>query len=141
MLTPRSFCSRTTYWPMMSSERARLRSSPMRLASAEAGSRLGDLIVAPAPLDPVFHLGEAALARRGDARDLVPGVAAAGQLHGVVLDADVGGKNIGQQVDAGREKHPGALRVTTGAVDRLDGERMQAELLRDLREQIGRAHV
>src|SRR3984893_11055346 len=49
----------------------------------------GDLVVAPLRLDLAFHLVERALARRRDAGDVVPDIAAVG-FQRIVVDADVG---------------------------------------------------
>src|SRR6185503_5058185 len=92
-----------------------------------------DLILAPFLLDARTHLIEIAFARRLDARDLEPDVAAPSQLDRLILDARVGAKRVSEHVDAGWQAGDLlAFWVATLTVDRLDRARGQIEFLRHL---------
>ncbi len=100
------------------------------MSAALAFSRDGDLVVAPLRLDLALHLVESALARRRDAGDVVPDIAAVG-LERIVVDADVGGEG-GVDHFGGVGKVLGRLAggIAAGAVDRVVGDDGQLQFLR-----------
>ena len=124
----------------------RQRGAGLELAEHVVGlglQALGDLVVAPARFDLVLHLVERALARRRDAGDVEPEIAAVRQLQRIVVDPDVAGKRCGDHVRGLRQVGDRfAVRAAAGAVDRFDDARVEAEFLGGLGERgAGRALV
>ncbi len=101
----------------------RERRASLELVEHFAGLSLaavGDLVVAPARLDLVLDLVERAIARRRDAGDVEPDIAAF-DLQRVVLDTRLGREGGGQQaLRVGQVGDRLAGWVAAGAVD-LDG--------------------
>ena len=91
----------------------------------------GDLVVAPARLDLVLDLVEGAVARRGDAEHVVPDIAAA-IGNRLVVDADVAVEGLRDDVEAGRDIGRLAVGQAAGAVDGIDGDGGEPQLLRGL---------
>ena len=91
-----------------------------------------DLVVAPLRLDLVLDLVEIAFARRRDAEHVVPDIAAV-ELDRIVVDADVAGEGLRDHVEAARNVgHRLAVGGAAGAIDGVDGDGGQPELLRGL---------
>src|SRR5712672_965698 len=91
-----------------------------------------DLVVAPPRFDLAADFVERAFARGCDAEHVVPDIAA-GKLDRIVVDADVAGEGLRNQVEAARNIGDRlAIGGTAGAIDCLDRDRGQSELLRRL---------
>src|SRR5215467_8808069 len=86
-----------------------------------------DFLLAPARLDLVLDLVERTFARRRDAGDVVPDVAVL-KPQGVAFDADIGGKRPGEKPFRIGKLHWHACRIAAGAIDRLDGARLELQI-------------
>src|ERR1700730_18747174 len=89
-------------------------------------------VVTPPRLDLILDLVETALARRRDAEHIVPDIAAA-KLDRVVVDADIAVEGLRDHVEAARNiGHQLTVGKAAGAIDRVDRDGGQSELLRRL---------
>src|SRR5215468_4472608 len=86
-----------------------------------------DFLLAPARLDLVLDLVERTFARRRDAGDVVPDVAVL-KPQGVTFDADIGGKRPGEKPLRVGKLHRRACSIAAGAIDRLDGARLELQI-------------
>src|ERR1035437_5695210 len=92
----------------------------------------GDLVVAPFRLDLVLDLVKVAFVRRGDAQNVVPYIAAT-ELDGIVVDAHIAGEGLRDDIQSARNVgHQLAAGLAAGAIDGVDGDGGQSQLLRGL---------
>src|SRR6185295_10949797 len=91
-----------------------------------------DLVFAPFRLDLAANLVERALARGRNAQHVVPDIAA-GKLDRFIVHADVAVEGLRNHVKAARNVGDGlAIGQAAGAIDSVDRDGGQAELLRSL---------